>query len=215
MNSIELLALARGTAFQVALMVFIIGMILRALEIFMLGRHQNLSVPRDSGTRAGFRTILTRSIPIKGTLVHRLPSYLWHIGFFVVLLFYAPHILLFKQGLGLHWPSLPNAIIEITSVVTLAAMMFTLFTRFTDPVRRMLATAGDYFAWLVTLLPVITGYMAFHHFGDDYTLMLAIHIMSVNLLLLVFPFTKLTHAMTLFFSRWYNGAEAGRKGVRT
>jgi hypothetical protein len=35
----------------------------------------------------------------------------------------------------------------------------------------------------------------------------------VELLLVVLPFTKLIHTFTVFFSRWYNGAIAGRKGV--
>ena len=46
-----------------------------------------------------------------------------------------------------------------------------------------------------------------------YTQMLAVHILSVELLLIVLPFTKLIHMFTLFLSRWYNGAMAGRKGV--
>ena len=31
--------------------------------------------------------------------------------------------------------------------------------------------------------------------------------------MIVFPFTKLMHAFTLFMARWYNGAIAGYKGV--
>ena len=68
-------------------------------------------------------------------------------------------------------------------------------------------------AWTVTFLPLLTGYMAYHHLLLDYTLMLAVHILSVELLLVVFPFTKLTHMATLFISRWYNGEWFGRKGV--
>jgi nitrate reductase gamma subunit len=37
----------------------------------------------------------------------------------------------------------------------------------------------------------------------------------VELLLVVFPFTKLTHAFTVFIARWYNGAIFGRKGVES
>ncbi len=215
MSSLELLGWARGPGLQIAVVIFVIGMVIRVLEIFLLGRDPNLSAARANPVAAGFRAIITRSVPMKGTLKHRLPGYIWHLGFFIVLLFYAPHILLFQQVFNLYWPALPNSIIEIVSILTLAALLFTLFTRFTDPIRRMLATTGDYFAWLITLLPVATGYMAFHRVGNDYTLMLALHITSVNLLLVMFPFTRLTHAVTLFFSRWYNGADAGRKGVRT
>jgi hypothetical protein len=31
----------------------------------------------------------------------------------------------------------------------------------------------------------------------------------------VFPFTKLIHAFTLFMARYYNGAFAGRRGVES
>ena len=78
---------------------------------------------------------------------------------------------------------------------------------------RFLSRFGDYLAWTVTFLPLLTGYMAYHHLLVDYTLMLAIHILTVELLLIVIPFTKLTHMLTLFISRWYNGEWFGRKGV--
>ena len=96
----------------------------------------------------------------------------------------------------------------------MSIMAYALFVRISDPVRRMLSNFNDYFAWLVTFLPLLTGYLAFHRHVGEYTLMLAIHIMSVNLLLIAFPFTKLTHALTVFVARWYNGAVAGRKGVQ-
>jgi nitrate reductase gamma subunit len=36
----------------------------------------------------------------------------------------------------------------------------------------------------------------------------------VELLMILFPFTKLMHAFTLFVSRWYTGSMAGEKGVK-
>lgn len=214
MTAMELLTWSRGPALQAALVIFIVGILIRILEMWLLGHKTDLSAARAGHIGAGIRTIFSRSIPVSGTWKQHLSGYIWHIGFFIVLLFYAPHILLFKESLGLHWPALSNSIIDIVTIVTLAALVFSLFLRFTDPVRRMLSTVGDYFSWLVTFLPVVTGYMAFHNVAPDYTMMLAIHIMSVNLLLVVFPFTKLAHAVTFLFSRWYNGANAGRKGVR-
>ncbi|MDY6980703.1 MAG: hypothetical protein SV201_12545 [Pseudomonadota bacterium] len=214
MTSLELLTWARGPGLQAALVIFIIGMLIRVLEILLLGRKTDLSAARAGKMGPGLRTILSRSLPVGGNWKQHLSGYLWHIGFIVVLLFYAPHIQLFKEGFNIAWPALPTSLIDIITIVTMAALVFSLFLRFTDPVRRMLSTAGDYFAWLVTFIPVATGYMAFHNVGPDYTAVLALHIMSVNLLLVVFPFTKLSHAVTFLFSRWYNGANAGRKGVR-
>jgi nitrate reductase gamma subunit len=214
MSDMELLLWARGPGLQIAGIVFIVGMTMRLLEILFLGRKKDLAESRRSGFFDGIRVIFTRAIPPKGMLPHHLAGYIFHIGFLVVLVFFAPHILLFRDAFGWHWPSLSNGIIDFFSVITIAALLFSLFVRLTDPVRRLISNFGDYLALIVTLLPVVTGYLAFHRLALPYTQMLAIHILSIDLLLIVMPFTKLTHAMTIFISRWYNGALAGRKGVR-
>jgi nitrate reductase gamma subunit len=85
--------------------------------------------------------------------------------------------------------------------------------RLNNPVKRMLSGIGDYVAWAATLLPLLTGYLAYHHLLVEYTLMLSLHLFSVELLLVLLPFTKLFHTFSLFISRWYNGEVFGRKGV--
>jgi nitrate reductase gamma subunit len=44
--------------------------------------------------------------------------------------------------------------------------------------------------------------------------MLALHILSVELLMIWFPFGKLMHAVLVFPSRFQTGASFGRRGVR-
>jgi nitrate reductase gamma subunit len=61
----------------------------------------------------------------------------------------------------------------------------------------------------------VTGYIAFHRVGMPAPTLIAIHILSVELLMIVFPFTKLMHAFTLFLARWYNGAISGYRGVES
>ena len=51
-------------------------------------------------------------------------------------------------------------------------------------------------------------------FGDP-TLMMALHVVSVNVLMIVFPFTKLMHAFTFAMARYYNGSIQGRKGAES
>jgi nitrate reductase gamma subunit len=57
--------------------------------------------------------------------------------------------------------------------------------------------------------------MAFNRVGLSGPMLIGIHILSVELLMILFPFTKLSHAFTLFLARWYNGAIAGYKGVQS
>ena len=51
------------------------------------------------------------------------------------------------------------------------------------------------------------------HVGARYETLLAIHILSVDLLLIWFPFGKLMHAFYIFPSRAINGAILARRGA--
>ena len=105
MSETELLLWVRGPALQIATVIFLLGVAVRILEILMLGRKTNLAEARGSALAGGLRTIITRSFADRSTLrrnmFNEVAGYIFHIGFFVVLLFYAPHILLFKDTLGL------------------------------------------------------------------------------------------------------------------
>jgi nitrate reductase gamma subunit len=217
MTHLDLLTFARGSALNWALMLFVAGVILRLFEIFSLGRKADLAVARTGSPGSGMRTVFARSVPPQGMLkrepVTYISGYVFHIGLFLALFFFAPHIELFRSLTGLHWPGLPTALVDASVVAALIALLVQLANRIASPVKRMLSTAGDYVAWAATFLPLLTGYMAFHHLLLEYTLMLALHIFSVELLLIVLPFTKLFHSFSLFISRWYNGDWFARKGV--
>ena len=220
MSETELLLWVRGPALQIATVIFLLGVVVRIGEILMLGRKKDLAEARGSAVAGGLRTIFTRSIPDRGTLQRStfnvVAGYIFHIGFFVVLLFFAPHILLFHDVLGVSWPSLPTPIIDATAVVTMIALLAVLVHRLLDPVMRFLSRFQDYLVWLVTILPVVTGYLAFHRVDVvPPPTLIVVHILSVELLMVVFPFTKLMHAFTLFMARYYNGAIAGYKGVNS
>ena len=217
MTADVLLAWVRGTGMQIALGIFFLDITIRIVEMLMIGRAPDLAVARKSGIAAGWRTIFHRSLPTPGMMKREplvfLGGYIFHLGFFIVLLFSIPHIELFHGVWGFRWPGLPRSLIDITSILAIGALVALLVHRLVDPVRRFLSRSGDYISWVVTILPLVTGYFVTHNMVLPYTPMLALHILSVELLLIVLPFTKLIHMFTLFLSRWYNGAMAGRKGV--
>ena len=219
MSEAELLIWIRGPALQIATVIFLLGAGVRVFEILLLGRKPDLAEARGSAVAGGLRTIFTRSIPDSGTLqrstFNLVAGYIFHIGLFVALFFFAPHILLFQDVLGLSWPSLPTQIIDATTVVTIITLLAVLVHRLAHRVMRFLSRFQDYLAWLVTFLPMMTGYLAFHRIGLDPQHLIALHIASVELLMVVFPFTKLMHAFTLFIARYYNGAVAGYRGVNS
>jgi len=217
MNEMELLNWARGPGLAIAGTVFVVGVIVRLAGILLLGRKTDLSAARQGAMMPGLRTVVSRSWPDAGTL-KRTPlvfvaGYLFHLGFLLTLLFYAPHILMLKGVFGVSWPALPVSLIDVLAVLSIAALVALFINRLIDPVRRHLSGVGDWVSLAVTVLPLVTGYLALNRMLLPYTEMLAWHILSVELLLIVIPFTKLMHTFTFVIARWYNGAIAGRKGV--
>lgn len=219
MTSAELLTWGRGPGLQIAIALFVLGLVYRVLENYWLGRKRNLAEPRGTVWGPGLRTIWRRSFFHPG-MTHRgyftlIAGYTFHLGFLITLLFFAQHIDLFRSIFGFGWPALPNPVIEIAAVLGIGALIAVLVHRLMDPVTRHLSDFQDYFTWLLTILPMVTGYMAWHRIGTDYTTALALHILSFEVLLVAIPFTKLSHMVTLFIARWYNGAFAGYRGVQS
>jgi len=219
MSEIEFLLLVRGPLLTGATIIFMLGVVVRLLEVLVLGRKRNLAEPRGSAVKGGLRTIIMRSIAERETLQRtaftEVTGWIFHIGFLVTLFFYTPHILFISEVAGISWPALPTTVIDALSIVTIITLLAVLIHRIGNRVMRFLSRFQDYLVWLVTFLPVLTGYIAFHRVGLSPTMLIAIHILSVELLMVVFPFTKLMHAFTLFMSRYYNGAIAGYRGVNS
>lgn len=216
-----LLDFARGPGMQIALIIFVLGICWRLIGVALLPWRNKLSVPRRTTLQTfglGLKAIETRSWPLeefhKRIWFQHYSGYIWHIAFFIVLLFFEPHIAYFQSIFGFSWPGLPNDVILVTGAIAVATLIALLLRRLYHPVLRMISTPDDYISWLVVTLPLITGFMAYAHVGPRYETMLALHILSVELLLVWFPFGKLMHVILVFPSRFETGATFGRRGVR-
>ncbi len=218
-SSMDFLLWVRGPAFTVAVAIFVIGVVARLFEILLLGRAPSYSEPKGAQVGPGFAEIVKRSVPLPD-IVRRgattlLAGYIFHIGLFVTIFLFVPHIELIHSVLGVRWPGLPNPVVDAVAVITIVALLVLLVHRIRHPVKRMLSTNEDYLTWLVTFLPILTGWLAYHRLVNPYPLVLGLHILSVELLIVILPFTKLMHTFTLFIARWYNGATYGRRGVQS
>lgn len=214
-----LLDFARGPGLQWSLFILVAGVMWRLLgAILIMARKDLSSARRDSAFRDGMRTIATRSLPAdvfeKRIRFQHLSGYAWHIGLFISVLFFAPHIVFFESVLGFGWPHLPNNLILIAAAITLAILLALVIRRATHPVQRLISNADDYISIAVTIVPLITGILAFAHVGARYETLLAIHLLSVEALFVWFPFGKLMHTAMTFPSRYQAGAQYGRRGVR-
>lgn len=216
-----LLEFARGPALQWSLVILVLGVVWRLLGILLLKRRPDYSEPRANAAPAmgAVRTVFSRMWMKKEfqarTAYGVALGYVYHIGLFIVVFLFVPHILFIRDLAGLSWGGLPSGVIYATGVVTLIALVAALVRRYTHPVLKLLSNFDDYFSWFVTTAPVVTGLLAVAHLGARYETLLGLHILSVELLFVWFPFGKLMHAILFVFSRGTSGALLARKGAAT
>lgn len=216
----DLLEFAKGPALQVAAYIFVAGSIWRIVGILLLKEKVDYSDPRQSGgLMAALKVIYTRSFtasPFKrATLYPKMLAYVQHLGLFAVVLLFVPHIMFFQGFLGFDWPGLPNNIIYLLGVAAVVASIALLVRRLTSPVLKLISNFDDYFSWFVTVLPLVTGLMIPVRLGLRYEDILAIHVLSVVLLMIWFPFGKLGHAFLVFVTRGTTGMVFERRGAKT
>ena len=217
----ELLEFARGPALTFAITVFIAGVVFRIVSLFLLWRTKDSSAgsPRQrSAFSAAIREIIRRLWPQSAykqrTLFMLINGYVFHFGLAIIVFFLLPHIVFFKDLIGLSWPSLPNNVIYAVSIVTLVSLIAALVMRMSNPAQRIISSFDDWFSWLVTFLPVITGVIATSHLGARYETLLGLHILSVALLLVYLPFGKLMHWFLVFVTRSQTGAHLSHRGAQ-
>jgi nitrate reductase gamma subunit len=216
----ELLDFARGDALTISIAIFVLGVLWRLSTMLFAPRLRVRAPARDyvSGDATLFvQGVLTRFWPHKkferNVLINHLNGYVFHLGLFIVVFFYRPHILFIESLIGITWPALPNTVIYGIGMVTLISLVLALIRRLTNPPQKLLSTFNDYFSWAITVLPVLTGLLAVSNIGPRYETLLALHILSVCALLIWLPFGKLMHTFTFILSRGTTAVRLKRRGT--
>lgn len=217
----DLLDFARGPALTIAITVFVFGVCYRIFSVLLLWRTHDSSAGSSRErpvVTAAVREIVRRLWPQAAykyrTLFSLIIGYVFHIGFVICLFALAAHILFFEDLFGLSWAHLPNNVVYAVGVITVGAMVAGLSIRLANPAQRIISTFDDYFSWLVTFLPVLTGLIATSHLGARYETLLAIHLLSVALFLIWLPFGKLMHMVWVFVTRAQTGVQLSHRGAQ-
>jgi nitrate reductase gamma subunit len=211
----ELLEFARGPGLALSIIVFVLGLAWRLYRIFRRPVRADYSEPRRRDLAAGgLRAIFTKMLPPKGVRIRGAQmanAYAYHIALALIAFGFAPHIAFIARYLGLAWPALPDAVTYIATAVAILGLIYALMTRLTDGVQRLLSSFDDYFSWAVTMAPLVTGMALLPQPAPP--AWIALHLLSLELLLVWLPFGKLAHAALVCVSRWRTGADFTRKGA--
>ncbi len=225
--AMDMLDWARGPLLYAALTVFVVGVGWRFFALSRLSITQTVAPARTAFSQAdALAAALRRIWPRKGmwgsaTLVTFNP-YVFHIGLALVFFGYAPHIAFVRRLTGLGWPALPDVVMYFSAAATIMSLLLALMFRLTDPVLKKISRADDMVTWLVTMLPLVTGMAVvgepsssiLAHKTVLYPGPLAIHLLSLELLLVWFPFGKLMHAFLFLPGRMQLATFLGRRGVQ-
>jgi nitrate reductase gamma subunit len=213
----SLVELIEGPLWWLALAVFLLGVGWRIVALLLVGKPKDLSVARRSGIAGALEALLLHSVPHGGnlgrTLYHFMTGYLFHIGLFVLVLFAAPHVAFIEKRLvGVEmpwWPELPRWGFIIAAEAAFAGLILLYIHRMTDPVKRALSDIDDHLGVWLTFIAMLTGCLALQ---EAHAGLRALHMLSVQALMVYFPFSRLMHAFTFAISRSYTGATYGRRG---
>ena len=210
-----LLEFARGPALLFSAAVLVLGLAWRLYRIFRRPARVDHSEPRRRGfALGGLYAVFAKMLPPRGVKVRGAQmanAYAYHLALALVVFGYAPHIAFIERHLGIAWPALPDALFYAAAGVAIVGLLIALIRRLSHPVLRLLSGFDDYFSWFVTMAPLVTGMALLP--APAAPVPLAVHLLSLELLLIWLPFGRLAHAALVFVSRWRTGADFTRKGA--
>jgi nitrate reductase gamma subunit len=134
----------------------------------------------------------------------------FHIGIVVTPLLLMAHNILLKERWGISFLTIPDAVADILTITVIISAAFLVLRRIIYSEVRILTTAYDYLLMAITVAPFITGFMAYHN-ESGYNFWLIVHIICGEIMLIVIPFTKLSHIVLFFLSRAQLGMDYGIK----
>jgi nitrate reductase gamma subunit len=225
----DLLDIARGPLLGFAVTVFVLGTLWRLVGVLRLPRMRDLS-PARAGAPAGLAAALhatlrgmwPRPVFARRTLYVTINGYVFHIGLALIFFGYGPHIAFVRRNIGLGWPALPDAVMYLAAGATLVSLLMALVLRLSDRVRQQISNADDWISWALVFLPIVTGMAVLiepseailAHPQTLYRGPVAVHLLTLELLLVWFPFGKLMHAVLFAFSRGATGMRFSHRGVK-
>ena len=209
-----------GPALWFTFIFFIGGLLVRIALLFRLSLKKDRVVYNHFSFGWGLRSIVQWLIPWASAAMRQQPvfafvAFVFHLSLLAVPLLLSAHIIMWDEAFGISLWSLPDGLADGLTLVLIAAAAFLFIRRQIKPEVRVLTGTWDYFLLIMTAMPFITGFLAYHQWGP-YEVMLILHIVFSQILLILIPTTKLGHMILFFFTRAFIGFEmGGRRGARS
>ncbi len=205
--------LVRGPLVWLSFILFIGGMLYRVSVILKMAKEEKVIYPYLS-LKYALRSLLHWLIPYGSISMKKHPwftfiSFLFHICLLLTVLFAPGHIELWKESWGINLWALSAKLGDYLTLVVLACLFLLLLRRIFQRDVSFLTSPMDYLILALVSMPFLTGFLSHHELLFDYRLMLTIHMLSGEILLILIPFTKISHMFLFFLTRAHTGSEFG------
>jgi nitrate reductase gamma subunit len=175
--------------------------ILRLLIIMLINIFGSLrsSAGREFSRGETYRELMIWTFSLKRLFntagIFSVISFTFHVGLIVVPLFLLEHIILWENGTGLRWVHLPGNAADILTLLTVITGILLLLYRAGRESGRFISSYSSYFLLIHIVFIFGSGYIASTAYNPiSYTGMMIWHVLAGNLLLVLIPFTRLSHA---------------------
>ncbi len=205
-----------GIFWDIALIVFFVGIAWRIVDVIRRGKRKDLAEPRNSGISGAIMANIHGFFPRREISprirIHVIAGYMFHLGLFMQLFFAAPHVKFIEQHItGFGWATMPYWMFVLVAMISFAGLILLWIHRVLNPVSQLISKRGDHVASILVFVVMLTGCMAL---AESSTELRLFHRFTVELLMIYFPFSALMHAIMFVPSRAYTGALYGRRGVK-
>ena len=207
--------LVDGILWDIALVVFFVGILWRIIDVFRRGSRKDLSVPRTSGVGGAIMATIHGFYPRREisprVRMQVIGGYMFHLGLLALLFFAAPHVTFIAEHItGFDWTAMPYWLFIVTAQVSFAGLILLWIHRLLHPVTQLISRPDDHIGSILVFAVMLTGCMAL---AEASTELRVFHRFTVELLMIYFPFSALMHVFMFVPSRAYTGSMYGRRGV--
>ena len=201
-----------GPLVWIAFIVFIGGSLYRIYKMLSDSNKEKVVFPHMS-LKHSLASLVHWVIPFNNQYMQKRPiftivSFAFHICLILTPIFLLAHLVLLDESWNISWFNIPDGIADWMTIIVIAGSIFYLIRRLTDPVVINVTDASDYLLLAITVLPFITGFIAYHQLFA-YKIIVILHILAGEIMLIAIPFTRLSHMLFFVFTRALFGSEQG------
>ena len=208
-------AFVSGPLAWITFIVFLGGLLLRIVQLFRRIHKTEPFIYSYMSWKFAWRSILRWLIPYGTASWRSHPivtpvTFLFHICLLATPLFLSAHVVLLTDAWDLGWATLPNTAADVMTIVVAAGCLFFLIRRFSRSEVRFVTNASDIILLVLVAAPFVSGFLVYHQWVGNIMGVTIGHILAGEILLMVVPFTRLSHMIFAFLTRAYTGSEFGK-----